>query len=221
LTVTGLCQSGLTVRVFKNNIFGGAGQCINGNYSVQIDLFSGQNELVARQYDDLGQASPPSNKVTVTFPLSQFSVSNRISLISNFAKRGAAPGDTLSWPITLSGGVGPYAITIDWGDGTPSDIISRQFPGEFIAEHVYSSAGTYNILVRAVDKNGEVAFLQLVGVGNGEAIQKQAEGGTREIREVVRVLWWPALATVPLIIIAYWLGKKSALAALRKEFDQK
>lgn len=221
VTVTGLCQSGLTVRVFKNNIFGGAAPCVNGNYSIQIDLFSGKNILVARQYDDLDQASPPSNRVTVTFPFSPFAVANRISLTSSFAKRGAAPGDVLTWPIVLSGGVGPYAITINWGDGTQSDIISREFPGEFLIEHIYESAGTYNILIRAADKNKELAFLQIVGVGTGEISQSEEEGGIKEIREIIRVLWWPAAITVPMILIAYWLGRRSAVSDLRKKLDQK
>lgn len=220
VTVTGVCQSGLTVRIFKNNVFGGAGQCVNGSYSIQIDLFSGRNVLVARQYNNLDQASPPSNRVTVTFPFSQFAVANRVSLSSSFAKRGADPGETLTWPITLSGGAGPYAITVDWGDGTQPDIISREFPGEFNIDHVYDSAGTYIILVRAVDSNGEVAFLQLVGVGNGEI--DQSEGSTtRDIREIVRVIWWPVVVTIPMIVLAYWLGKKSALAKLRKQLGQK
>jgi hypothetical protein len=210
------------VKVFKNNVFGGSTVCVNGSYSIQIDLFTGRNELVARMYDDLDQPGPDSNKVTVTYPFNVAKLANRISLTSNYAKRGAAPGETLTWPITLSGGVGPYAITIDWGDGKVTDVISQEFPGNFTASHIYDSAGLYNIIIRAVDKNGDIAFLQLIGVGNGELTQASGEGtGAPEIREIVRVLWWPAAFAIPLTIISYWLGKKSALAHLRKQLGQK
>jgi hypothetical protein len=222
VTVTGVCQTGYIVKVFKNNVFGGSTVCVNGSYSIQIDLFTGRNELVARMYDDLDQPGPDSNKVTVTYPFNVAKLANRISLTSNYAKRGAAPGETLTWPITLSGGVGPYAITIDWGDGKVTDVISQEFPGNFTASHIYDSAGLYNIIIRAVDKNGDIAFLQLIGVGNGELTQASGEGtGAPEIREIVRVLWWPAAFAIPLTIISYWLGKKSALAHLRKQLGQK
>lgn len=114
VAVSGICPTGLLVKIFKNNVFAGSAQCINGSFSIQIDLFSGRNELVARVYDDLDQPGPDSNIVVVTLPFSGSFIPNRISLTSAFAKRGANPGQTLSWPITITGGIGPYAITVDW-----------------------------------------------------------------------------------------------------------
>src|SRR5947208_1368384 len=58
VTVSGICPKDLLVKLFKNNVFGGSVQCKNGSYSLLIDLFSGQNELVARVYDSLDQAGP-------------------------------------------------------------------------------------------------------------------------------------------------------------------
>ncbi|HYF97279.1 MAG TPA: hypothetical protein VD947_04575 [Patescibacteria group bacterium] len=220
VTVTGLCQTGLLIKIFKNNVFGGSAMCVNGSYSIQIDLFVGRNELIARAYDDLDQASPDSNMVAVNFPVSQFSGLNRVSLSSVFAKKGATPGQSLSWPIILSGGSGPYAITIDWGDGTQTDLISKEFPGTFDISHIYKSAGIYNILIRVTDKNGEVAFLQLVGVGNGEIADSQSAGSDTITKEVVKVLWWPAALLIPLIFIAFWLGRRHELFSLRRKFDR-
>ncbi|MDQ3123545.1 MAG: hypothetical protein M3Q14_02595, partial [bacterium] len=143
ITVTGLCTDTLLVRVFRNNVFSGAAICDGGSYELQIDLFPGQNELVARQYDDLDQASPDSNKRTVTYaidvpsvPGSPDQVAERITLTTNFARRGADPGKELTWPITLSGGRGPYAISIDWGDGK-TDLLTRNAAGNFDIKHAY------------------------------------------------------------------------------------
>lgn len=217
--VTGLCKTGSLVKVFKNNVFGGAADCKNRSYSMEIDLFVGKNELVARAYDDLDQASADSNKVTVTFPVSKFSGINRVSLSSAYAKRGANPGEKLTWPIILSGGNGPYAISVDWGDGSRPDLISQQFPGTFNISHVYKSAGIYNILIRATDKNGEVAFLQLVGVGNGEVADKNVNN--TQVKEITKVLWWPALFLIPLALIAFWLGRKHEITSLRKKLERR
>lgn len=102
VTVTGICPNGLLVKLFKNNVFAGAGQCNNGSFSIQIDLFSGRNELVARVYDDLDQAGPDSNIVTVTFPFSGFSTGSRISLTSSFAQqRPAVQRQRVEKPVAL------------------------------------------------------------------------------------------------------------------------
>lgn len=218
--VTGLCQSGSLIKIFKNKVFGGSAVCKNGSYSIEIDLFVGRNELVARAYDDLDQASPDSNKVTVTFPASQFSGINRVSLSSVYAKRGASPGQKLTWPIILSGGNGPYAISVDWGDGSRPDLISQQFPGTFTISHTYKSAGVYNVLVRATDKNGEVAFLQLVGVGNGEVSDKSAAADTKT-KQITKIVWWPTVFLIPLALIAFWLGRKHEITSLRRRLERR
>jgi hypothetical protein len=95
IVITGICPDGLLVKLFKNNVFGGSVQCVGGNFSLQTDLFVGTNELVARVFDDLDQPGPDSNVVTVTFQGQSVNAPTRVTLTSNFAKRGANPGQTL------------------------------------------------------------------------------------------------------------------------------
>ncbi len=224
-TVTGICQSGLLVKIFKNNVFAGAVQCVNNSFSIQIDLFSGRNELVARVYDDLDQAGPDSNVVVVTMPFDGLNIPTRIALTSAFAKRGANPGQTLTWPIVISGGNGPYAITVNWGDGKTADIISQEFPGNFNIAHIYDSAGVYNIVIRATDRNGNIAFLQLVGVANGPVGQNtgnsQTGGDGGETVVINKILWLPVLIALPLIVISFILGKRHQLSVLRKRLERR
>lgn len=220
VTVTGLCPDDVTVRIYKNNVFAGSAPCINGSYSIDIDLFAGRNELVARVYDDLNQRGPDSNKVTVTFPIQGSSAGDRISLTSSFARRGTNPGEDLSWPLTLSGGEGPYAITADWGDGKEQDVLSQAVPGNFNINHVYDTPGIYTVVVRAVDTNDEVAFLQVVGVSNGDVAQGDAAGGAGDGQSITKILWQPALISIPLLLSAFWLGKKHELHVLRKRLER-
>lgn len=221
-TVSGICPKGLLVKVFKNNVFAGSVQCTNGSFSIQIDLFSGRNEIVVRVYDDLDQAGPDSNMIVVNVPAGVVGSPNRISLTSSFAKRGANPGQTLTWPITLSGGEGPYAITVDWGDGKTSDIISQAFAGTFNISHIYDSPGIYNVVIRATDKSGTIAFLQLVAVANGPASQSSGQTNNDKSNGSVitrtKILWQPAAIAIPLIALSFWLGRKYELLALRKRF---
>lgn len=220
VTVSGLCKTGLLVKIFDNDIFMGAVVCANNSYTIQIDLFSGQNVLVARVYDALDQAGPDSNKVTVTFTDGQYGqFGGRVTLTSVFARKGADPNSTLSWPITINGGTGPYAVSVDWGDGTAPTLISVQNPGTFNIEHIYKSAGQYKVIVKATDKNGTTAYLQLAGVGNGQA--SAAAGSSSEITTVTKVIWWPVLLLIPFAVIAFWLGKRQELVALRRSLEQR
>ena len=159
-------------------------------------------------------------------------------MTSNFAKRGAFPGQTLQWPVVLRGGTGPYAFTVDWGDGKEEDLFTEPFPGTIDLSHVYDAPGVYNIVVRAVDTNGVAAFLQLVGVANGPLSQEndagtgQASDGSGIIGGGVnggagtftttqtRVIWWPATVIVPFVVSTFWLGKRYMLFILKKRIER-
>ncbi|HEX4774686.1 MAG TPA: hypothetical protein VH234_04165 [Candidatus Saccharimonadales bacterium] len=220
ITVSGLCPTGLLIKIFDNNVFVGSVVCAGGSYSVPVDLFNGQNQLVVRDYDALDQSGPDSNTVIVTFNDAQFlAFGTRISLSSAYAERGAAPGTELDWPILLSGGTGPYALSVDWGDGTSPDLSSQPSSGTITIKHTYKVAGVYRVIVKATDKNGEEAFLQLVGQATG-AIQSNttAKGSTELVKTTV--IWWPCLLMLPLILAAFWTGRRHELYSLRKSLEK-
>lgn len=222
ISVNGLCPNGLLVKLFANNVFVGSVMCNNGSYSIQIDLFDGRNDLVARVFDTLDQPGPDSNIVNVTYQNDQFRDAGLpfLSLTSTYARRAADPGKLLTWPIVMSGGTGPYAISVDWGDTKPPSLMSLQFPGTFDISHVYDSAGVYNIIVKATDRNGVSAYLQLVGGANGAVSQSSAGGASDDDKDtIVNVLWAPAAAAIPLIIIAFWLGRRYEITSLRKHLE--
>lgn len=220
ITVTGICPDGVLVRLYKNNVFSGASQCSGGNFSILTDLFNGRNDLVAKVFDDLEQQGPDSNTVSVNFSDPSNEAGIRVSVTSVYAKRGANPGSVLTWPLTISGGTGPFAVSIDWGDKTSPDLVSREFAGDFTVQHTYNSAGVYNIIVKVSDKNGISSFLQLVGIGNGKvqgAEKTSTEAGSGTVRIVI---WWPLALLIPFIIITFWLGKRHQVAVIRKKINK-
>lgn len=221
ITVAGTCPDDVLVKIFKNNVFAGSVQCQNGSYTLQIDLFPGSNNLVARVFDDLDQPGPDSNTVTVIYDDSQPGAAQRISLTSNFAKRGANPGQNLTWPIILTGGRGPYAISVDWGDGSETDLSTLQFPGNFNIEHVYDSPGIYTLIIRATDADDVTAFLQLTAVANGPAGQGEEQNLQVQEPEIrTRVVWEPAALAIPFVISTFWLGKRYEKRQLRKRIER-
>lgn len=222
ITVSGLCKTDLLVKIFSNNVFVGSTVCQNGSYSLEVDLFSGANDLVARVYDALDQAGPDSNLVRVTFNDAQFAqFGSRVTLTSNYARRGADPGSTLTWPIALSGGLAPYAVSIGWGDGKPTDLISKPFADTFNISHVYDSAGVYNIVIKATDAHGVSAYLQLVGVGTGQ-VSAVANNKDKTAPTVIKtqVLWLPLLLVIPLLAVAFWLGRRHELFTIRRRLEE-
>lgn len=214
ITVTGLCTNNLLVEVFKNGVFAGSVQCNNSSYSLQIDLFSGLNDLIARHYDSLGQGGPDSNKVSVTFNDQVATTFPRLTLTSVYAVRGANPGSVLTWPLTLTGGTGPYAISVDWGDKTAADLYSRSVAGDFNVQHIYQKAGRYTVTVKATDAKGIAAFLQLVAVGNGQVTQTPS--ATSSNQTIIKILWLPIIILFLLGISGFWLGQRHQREVIKK-----
>ena len=224
ITVSGVCTTGLLVQVYNNGVMAGAIDCKNGSFSIQVSLFTGQNELTAFQYDDLDQASPVSNTVTVTFNngTTGTAFSSPITLTSNFGRRAANPGTQLTWPLILSGGLGPYAFSIDWGDGGQPELKSQAIGGVVNISHIYKQAGLYRVTVKVTDANGQSAFLQLIAIANGQPTSQQPATGSEAKNQdpVAKVLWIPAVISVVLLIPAYWLGRRSMMVSLRRKLEK-
>lgn len=220
ITVNGLCPQSLLIKIFSNNVFVGSVYCSSGSYSIQVNLFPGTNDLVARDYDSLGQAGPDSNTVSVIFnDIETAKYGSRVTLTSTYAEQGVSPGSNLSWPIIISQGTAPYAVSVDWGDGSPSTLLSETSSGTFNINHTYSSAGIYYVVIKATDANGTEAYLQVVADANG-ALVKNSNSKTGNIVTETKVIWWPAVAMIPLILAAFWVGRRHELYTLRNKMEK-
>jgi hypothetical protein len=219
--VTGICSGDVLVKLFKNNVFAGSAICSGGSFSITTDLFSGTNEFVARVFDNLDQEGPVSNTVSVTYANNTATpdIANRIQLTSNYAKRGANPNETLIWPIIISGGTGPYAISVDWGD-TKTTLYSTANAGQFNIEHQYQNSGIYKVTITAVDANNVTAFLQVVAVANGPLSQTSTNDAQAQQKETVtKVLWQPTVAVIPFVVITFWVGKLYEVKRIKKAIE--
>lgn len=222
VTVNGICPAGLLVQIYNNNVMVGSVMCSNGSFSLEVSLFAGTNELSAIVYDDLEQAGPASNVVTVTYTDTSFTAFGTLmTLTSSYGRRSAAASSPLTWPLQLSGGAGPYAFSIDWGDGSGPELKSQALAGVVTIDHVYKKAGIYQVNVRVTDVNGVSAFLQLVAVASGKvdgatATQADSRNGQTDAAPA-QVLWVPTVTSLALLAPSYWLGRRSQLLSLRKK----
>ncbi len=220
-TVNGICPTGLLVQVYDNNVMVGAVMCENGSFTLQVSLFAGINDLAVIVYDDLDQAGPTSSTVTVTYTDTNFTAFGQlVTLTSPYGRRSAAAGSQLTWPLQLSGGSGPYAFSIDWGDGGKPELKSQSLAGVVNIAHTYSKAGIYKVNITVTDANGVTAFLQLIAVASGQvdssaAATKNDNSSNTNAKPVV--LWVPAAISLVLLIPTYWLGRRSQLVSIRNK----
>lgn len=221
ITVNGICASGLLVQVYNNGVMVGSVLCKGGSFSVQVSLFAGVNELSAIVYDDLEQAGPVSNIVTVNYTDTRFTAFGAlITLTSSYGRRSAPAGTALTWPLQLSGGAGPYAFSIDWGDGSKPELKSQALAGVVTLSHVYKKAGIYSVNITVTDANGVSAFLQVIAVSSGKVDGSGAAAtDTKDKTAVARpeILWIPTITSLALLLPAFWLGRLSQVVSLRNK----
>ena len=182
ISVGGGCISSLLVKVFDNNVFAGSTLCQNdGTWSLLVDLNIGRNDLIARQYDTLNQSSPDSDTVTMYYvppsiaPVIPGDSTTPQIQVAEFELRinydytvvGIFPGQPFRLPISFYGGTPPYAVSIDWGDGS-TNLYSRGTEKEFITEHTYKDPGYKTVTIRVTDALGNTAYVQFVIVVNGK-----------------------------------------------------
>ncbi|HEY5268285.1 MAG TPA: PKD domain-containing protein [Candidatus Saccharimonadales bacterium] len=226
ITISGICVSGLLIKIYINNIFSGSADCVNSSYSISSDLFIGENDIVARDFDSLNQAGPDSNTVKVSYVNNALTAQSGITLTSSFAKLGANPGSLLSWPIQITGGSSPYALSINWGDGKQPTLLSQPTSGSLTLTHTYSISGVYNVTINATDTNNNDAFLQLVGVANGPASQstssnspKPTAAKTVGLSNIILAIIIGLLVLTPLI--AFWLGDMHQKKVIESKFKHR
>ncbi len=215
ITVSGTCPNDTLVEIYKNDIFAGSTPCDSGNYSVDIDLLFGQNNIVVQVYDALNQAGPQSKSVTVFFdyslsqaaPTAFFNLSgSQLLLNTDAAYRGSFPNQQLNVPITVIGGTAPFAINVQWGDVT-DQVISRTNNTTFNASHAYKKPGTYKITLQGSDSNQLVAFLNVAAIINGKPELQAASGLTKASVNKLLMLW-PVYAIAVTTLVSFWIGER-------------
>ncbi len=255
VTVNGSCPNdanGGYVSIYRNNFYSGTALCqANGSYQLSTDLFVGANQLVARIYSLTDVAGPDSALVTVYYdspaPASNpapaksspagFSVNSTspaaavatpslpLTLSTQFAIRGYYVGQSTSWQLDIAGGSAPYALAVDWGDGT-TGIVSQGSDGLVHLTHTYQKPGAYRgsyvVKFTVTDAAGNQTYLQLLVVVNSRqqspVIGSSGSGGSSfgsGVLHSLRNYIWPSYGLVVLMLASFWLGERREIQLLR------
>lgn len=187
IDVVGTCSPTTAVVVYSNNVLAGSVLCTpSGAFKLKIQLFGGVNKITALNYDSLNQSGPVTPSVMVNYkaPVSSSSglpvqpIMIYSKSCDNYANGQIAPtADTVRvaivcWQRSVNanndttigvmvwGGHAPYALTIDWGDGSPSVLKSIEQPGYSTFTKKYKSKGRYIVTLRASDGKESQAYMQ-------------------------------------------------------------
>jgi hypothetical protein len=247
--VSGTCPDNANyVEIVDNNFMNGTAICSAGNtFELSVSLFSGANQLIAEAFDITNDEGPASIPVNVTYsppavvtpvvvapvspspitaiPTTPSPVTPKtytgppLEISATFTYQGYFVGQTFNWPFQVIGGVPPYAIDIEWGDGT-NTLISSKTDAEFSPTHVYNTAGgfkgSYTIKVYISDSIGNTAYYQaFVIINAGKAPTKHVLPAisSTTFSKIEKVLW-PVYGIALLMVISFWLGEREEFSVL-------
>jgi hypothetical protein len=240
INVSGTCPSNAAyVEIFRNNVMSGTALCNGGAFQLSTDLFPGANALVAHVFNVTDDKGPVSSTVTVYYDIPSPPTSGPVTtprsggpsatnlpiLKTAFLYKGYHVGQPVVWPLELSGGQPPYAVSVDWGDGT-SDLISRPQAGQFNVNHTYSQPGgaqnSFVIKVKATDADGKGAYLQFFVIITPQSIGAAGNIFTKSpphISSGLNWLWiaWPLYVVILLMAVSYLLGEREEIIILRRK----
>jgi hypothetical protein len=162
--------------------------------------------------------------VTLNQPPGAPGFSTELLIQSENYYRGSQPGQEIVWPITLIGGLAPYAVSIDWGDGT-QDVVTRLAAGPFTVKHVYKHVGgylgSYPLIIRASDAVGHTAYLQLTTIVNSpDGATTDGSGAQATSTTVTKLLViWPIWIVLLLMVISFWLGERREKHIMQRQME--
>lgn len=188
INLSGICEVNSYIKLYDNGLFSGVAWCSSmDSFVIQTDLYSGENTLVAQDYNVTNQEGPVTPAITVNYvpSVSSGSSSNSTSgsqttstsvttqnsttpvmpvvLTSDFQYQTFVTQQAFTWQVSVSGGQPPYTVLINWGDGTTSTQYYNTDP-LINLKHVYKKAGYYAIKVTTSDSTGRSRLLQLAAL---------------------------------------------------------
>lgn len=223
LKVEGTCQPGVIVKIHTSDTVRGTTICEkNGRFNVSVGLAPGVNVLTARSYNLADQEGSRINDGTMVtyepeFVLSydgSYQIPDALPILvlrSDKTVAGAWKDKPFQWSAHVSGGLAPYALEFEWGDGT-SDLVSQPQSGAAAVMHTYEAEGNFPLRIKATDAAGQQAFMQVMVLSHASG---PAKGGI--IPKGTLRIAWPLYGVALLMLLSFWLGER---AQKRKDEDE-
>lgn len=134
------------------------------------------------------------------------------NIITKCITRSITAGQTVSLPVRVTGGVKPYTLSINWGDGTidSKNVLDTEFHNY---QHTYQTAGVINVGLKITDTKGTSTFLQTVVQVNDTGTTATTKGSdnpvatiTSNISSVLTKAPVPLYFAALVLFLGFWVG---------------
>jgi len=218
ITINGTCPTtppDNVVKIIDNGINIGTAACNDGQFRLNADLFNlGINYVRARVSDIFNQDGPDSVVIGVYYqPFGAPGSSSGNSALFNVgiasAQYAVVNGHAYDVTLQISGGKAPYALNIDWGDGS-NNLISRPDSSDTTVEHIYSLPAQYQITLNATDAGGKKAYAQTAVLVSGPMAATSnttSQGGGLIYGQSMLATMLKVYGVITAAVFIFWLGE--------------
>lgn len=225
--ISGTCEIQLphhTVKIYSNGQFIGSGECsVGGTFNILVSLFLGENKIFARTFSFLEEEGPASQQHTLylvipapvatpdTEPPASQPQQEQFRIIPNETWISFGLNKPVSLSLTIYEGASPFAINVDWGDGTHQLLVEKSH--NLTLEHTYSKLGSYTILIKVVDENGQQATLQIAASSGRKLALNLASANKYKPTDISKVsgVFWVTYTLATVATISFWAGERYEL----------
>lgn len=244
LTVSGNCLPGVIVEIYRNDVFAGDTLCTSGGtFELTITMVPDHNRLIAKSKDSANQYGPDSEAANVYYdvpaaparpgsPPSQSTSGKRPSgstlgpllVYTEPVQKRTVQGQNFTLKYEIDGDRAPYAVSIDWGDGSPATLVSQPKEGDFEATHKFTKPGQLTVRISVLGGGGGQGSIQtivFVVPGTSAGIAKPAYADCNALETYLCISMpkpdvvtqainraWIAIIITALMTASFWFGEK-------------
>ncbi len=148
-------------------------------------------------------------------PINEVLDTDVLGMSVNCVTRHVFVGEKILVPVSLWGGIGPYALSVDWGDTTKPELFSFPEKGRHILSHTYLLPQAKNISLHVADSKGQSYQIQAVVQVNtdGTATGLTGEAQDTPLQAIINAanttwieasvpVYWAAVS----LFLGFWVG---------------
>lgn len=235
IVISGICPiitPAIIVELYNNNeLIGSAGCSASGEFSGTFSLVVGTNNLIPKILTITNDPGPIGTAKTVYYKPPVITVPavpspsnsgntqsgpNQIETVGNLLIKTETPflvfknNQSFVWKVTITGGVSPYTILVDWGDGT-KNTYSASSSGQQSLEHIFAKNKNTLVRISVKDATGTEVYTTVAGVTFQQTITPIVSGASASAitSGLPLATMWLLYGVSVCMIIGFWLGTKS------------
>lgn len=241
--VFGTCQNTSplsVVSIWRGSTMIGSVNCeANGTFRIKVSLSDGINNLIIRTSSLSNLYGPDSSAFAITYTPKQSgrsasstpgspAITDDLNIQTSNTFEVIDDNNVVTVLVVVSGGISPYVITLNWGDGS-IDSKAVDGPGKYVFTHKYEQQGFYKALATVTDVLGATSTYQFLisamsattgPESKNDNIGSNSSDNSREGSDVLNLIIAAVIVVGFLIVstfflFSFWLGQRFEYGKLK------